>query len=483
MNQQRRQTSASITTVWRLCKRRLLSAFFMAPVVIVFCILNVLKQEVRIKSLTINAMTITDNRTPALISETIHDEFDSWLLQSFRDNNFTDSYIAYELAKHRLKKRQHEIAADFDRRPQTDPDVNAIDKLITQQQQKLNTDDGFGLADLQQLRHIVQLLSPNISTMPAGTTSTLSTLVQFNVSSKFVLQAVRVPKSGSSTLSMIGRALAGCKPDGYACCVVGCPGVETRPCRVLRACTSHRPTFPRTLSQIPEEPIISQFRHPFDRVLSAFFYIPFHRPSDDCYSLECFRRYVQSETYQNVVTKMLNGRFAYDPKTLHPSNLNIPIKSAKDRLCHQISWFGLVDMPIASQMLLYESKPFSWLRPNPVVFNLPAETIGPSTKKDFPKVNQTKEKFNENTKESYQVSRLQWKKSIELQNLVQSFNQPDYELYDFAVRLFCARVHSAGLLPLSKYFNQNPFQLCQQHYVDTAFGKYNGSQVEKMLCS
>ena len=132
-----------------MCKRRLLSAFFTAPV-IVFCILSVLKQKVRIKSLTINAMTITDNWTPAIISETIHDEFDSWLLQSFRDNNFIDLHIAYELAKHRLKKRQHEIAADFERRPQTDPDVNAIDKRITQQQQNANIDGDFGLADPQQ---------------------------------------------------------------------------------------------------------------------------------------------------------------------------------------------------------------------------------------------------------------------------------------------------------------------------------------------
>ena len=39
------------------------------------------------------------------------------------------------------------------------------------------------------------------------------------INSTRLLNSIRIPKAGSSSLSVVARALAGCRPDGYPCCV------------------------------------------------------------------------------------------------------------------------------------------------------------------------------------------------------------------------------------------------------------------------
>jgi len=414
---------------------------------------------------------------------------DSPFLSFFQGNNYTDAKIAYELAKRRRKIRLSETAGHHG----NDAHLNAIATLIIQQQQQNTTDrDDFGPDNLQQLRHIVQLLNLDISSIIMANTTIFRTLVQYSVSSRYVINLVRVPKAGSSALSMIGRALAGCKPDGFACCEKGrivkgkpflknpkaCPRIDIH-CDVLQGCSNHKATYNITVvSRMPVEPTISQLRDPFDRSLSFFFNgVGGHRAPDLCSNLDtdCFRTFIRIEKYQNILAKMLIGDSAYAPRL--SQSINETIQSAKYRLCHQLSWFGLIDMPIASQLLLYESEPFSWLQPNPVVFNLHVLESETQNKTMYSNM------FRNNTKKSYLDAKQTWRETTELQKLFKSLNQPDYELYDFTVQLFCARVESSGLLSLSKYFDRNPFDKCEQHYLNTENESYSGSQVEELLCS
>jgi len=356
--------------------------------------------------------------------------------------------------------------------------------LIIQQQENATEDDYYatiGLDNLQQLRIIVQLINPEISSSNAAF---YATLVQYSVSSQFVLNLIRLPKSGSSWTSMIGRALVGCKPDGFPCCDAGrrnraCPRVNLN-CDALKGCVNHIPSYNTTTTVmgqiIPVEPTITQFRNPFDRSLSGFFYHTIHRPRDRCFSLECFQNYTQMPKFQNIITKMLTGQFAYASDVNQFGPINETMQIAKYNLCRHMSWFGLVDMPIASQLLLYESEPFSLLKPNPVVFNLHVETENNTRKREV-----FGDMFRHNKKEPYLEAKEQWRDSIELQNLFKSFNQPDYELYEFAVSLFCARVEKAGLLQLSKYFDRNPFARCELLVSEKE--DYSGSKEEDLLCS
>jgi hypothetical protein len=90
-----------------------------------------------------------------------------------------------------------------------------------------------------------------------------------------LLNSVRVPKAGSSALSVIARALAGCGPDGYPCC--GFPGDpkgscprEDLFCPLITGCVGHHPNYQGN------ETIITSLRDPVSRTTSAFFYYPPH---------------------------------------------------------------------------------------------------------------------------------------------------------------------------------------------------------------
>ena len=151
-----------------------------------------------------------------------------------------------------------------------------------------------------------------------------------------LMHTLRVPKSGSSYLSLVGRALAGCAPDGFPCCKFpgdpegSCPRKGLM-CSRVRACTNHYPMF----SSSEQIPIVTQIRQPAKRLVSAFFYVPPHRPKTGCHSWECFQRFIATKQFRNVLTRMLNGDYAYSPGGAAFGTA--AVEKAKRRLCSQLS--------------------------------------------------------------------------------------------------------------------------------------------------
>ena len=163
--------------------------------------------------------------------------------------------------------------------------------------------------------------------------------------------------------------------------------------------------------------------------MSAFFYSPPHTSvkQGKPHNWDNFVANIETLRYRNVLTKMLNGAYAYDDfnESKHT------ISSAKARLC-SMAWFGLTDMPISSSIMVYEMSDFIELLPNQVAF--------------FGLLTQEKEK---------ETSGLRVNNSSEYKNfLATSFannggasfiikhNQNDIEVFRFAEKLFCGRLLS-----------------------------------------
>lgn len=156
------------------------------------------------------------------------------------------------------------------------------------------------------------------------------------------------------------------------------------------------------------------------------------------------------------------GFYAYSAL---PSDIPLDtiLKQAKMRLCHHISWFE--NSRNANSILLYESEPFLWIKPNPALFYLPAEEVaseqtvvraGSATKRTI----NIGLRINEN--ESYEKFKARWGQTQELIDLVKSRNHLDYDLYEFALRLFCARLQETGWLSLL-FILHDASQQQQQH--------------------
>jgi hypothetical protein len=214
-----------------------------------------------------------------------------------------------------------------------------------------------------------------------------------------------------------------------------------------------------------DEPIITAFRDPVDRLLSAFFYYPPHTnvEPDGNHSWPVFHQYVNTSKFQNVITKMLSGTYCYHAmdKGKHT------VSKAISRICSTLHWYSLTEMPIASQILLYESPVFQRLFPNPVAFGLPSiwsllEKQEPEndfvvmeeekrTKKKSTKYQQVTDDnakpkrrlaFRENKNEAYTIFRKQTFAQNNGIDLVSKFNQEDIHVYSFILEHFCARLLS-----------------------------------------
>lgn len=247
-----------------------------------------------------------------------------------------------------------------------------------------------------------------------------------------LLNSVRIPKSGSSALSVTARALAGCRPDGYPCCAFpgdpkgSCPRKDLL-CNEVTGCTDHRPDYHG------DEPVITTLRDPVSRSVSAFFY---HYPHTSVKHGEPhtwikFATNVQSPRYRNILTKMLNGAYAYNDF----DELKHTVPRAKARLC-SIAWFGLSEMPVSSSVMLYETPQFRRLLPNPVAFGLPAPDA-------------TSENVAEETGALRVNSDSEYKEFLATSftnndgaSVVRKHNEQDIEVFQFAEKLFCGRLFS-----------------------------------------
>ena len=246
-----------------------------------------------------------------------------------------------------------------------------------------------------------------------------------------LLNSVRIPKSGSSALSVTARALSGCHPDGYPCCkfpghpVGSCPRKDLM-CSLVTGCTDHRPDYDG------DEAVITTLRDPVSRSVSAFFY---HYPHTsvkhgESHTWEKFVENIQSPRFRNILTKMLSGSYSY----VGFDEVKHTVSRAKARLC-SIAWFGLSEMPVSSSMMLYETPQFRKLLPNPVAFGLQASDAAAAEhaaeKKDGLRVNSDSE-YKEFLATSFATN--------DGSSFVMQHNQHDMEVFQFAEELFCGRL-------------------------------------------
>lgn len=259
-----------------------------------------------------------------------------------------------------------------------------------------------------------------------------------------LLNSIRIPKSGSSALSAIARGLAGCHPDGYPCCKFpgnpagSCPRKDLM-CPLVTGCTDHYPNFNGN------ETIVTSLRNPVKRSVSAFFYAPPHTSvkKGQPHTWEKFIENIQNPKYRNVLTKMLNGAYAYS--SFDGSKHTVP--NAKSRLC-SIAWFGLSEMPVASHMTLYETHDFRQLKPNPVTFGVHVPA------KDSKALEENTDGLRVNDNPEYKNFLSTLFGPNDGASLVADHNKEDIELFHFAKCLFCARLFSmAGLVDEMKHAN------------------------------
>lgn len=275
-----------------------------------------------------------------------------------------------------------------------------------------------------------------------------------------ILNSVRVPKAGSSSLSIIARALAGCLPDGFPACNFpgdppgSCPRKGLM-CPMVKGHVGHRPNYDHN----DQLPIITSLRDPKKRLLSAFFYTKPHRPEPvGDHRWETFLRYITMPKYRNVITKMLSGSYSYEKF----DQVTHTVEKSKQRLC-QIHWFYIIGMEMSGRLLLYETSPFDKLIPNPVIFDLPP-FVSSQNGESKAEVDQrwlldaknesllgyviakdtTGKRHNKNSDYDTFI------KDTFVENngtsLIHQFNKEDVEVYEFAVNLTCAKLGRSGIL-------------------------------------
>ena len=245
------------------------------------------------------------------------------------------------------------------------------------------------------------------------------------------IHAVRIPKASSSFLSLLARTLAGCSPEGYPCCrypgspAGSCPRRDLD-CPLVKGCTDHFPQFADELASNDVEagPIITVLRRPAERLLSAFFYVPPHRPPDANFSWAAFVAYANERRYQNTMTRMLGaGAHAYADVPAASS-----LEAARRRLA-QLSWIGLSAAPAASTLLLYETEPFRALVPSRAAFLLGIEDAARAALRGHSR-----------------PATFTGRGAGDVESVVNSTNAADVSLYASALALFCGRLRATGLL-------------------------------------
>ena len=240
-----------------------------------------------------------------------------------------------------------------------------------------------------------------------------------------VIELMRIPKGASTHLSIAGRALAGCPHPGYPCCIKKhdgeyCPR-ENLYCALVKKCVGHGGLHE------PDDPIptITQFRDPAERLLSGFFYPEgtHNKHHKDCSTWECFEKYLADPRLRDApATKMLLGRYPYSPDRIKPGE----VEHAKLNLC-KLAWFGMIDAPLASRLLLYEMDPFDRIEPHPVLFELPPDDGGVIEPRHV-------RRNSNSTYKAFAEGEYRERGGLEL---VVSLNEYEFELYGFAWGLFC----------------------------------------------
>ena len=188
------------------------------------------------------------------------------------------------------------------------------------------------------------------------------------------LHLLRVPKAGSTALSVVARRMAGCYPAGPCCKYPGtppgsCPSPDLFKCEAeeggpLVGCTHHRAHPDELLSA--EIPSISMMREPVARAISAFNYPGIHHNSKCTGSRwaargdRCFKEYTADPRWRNVAVKMFSGCYAYsnDEACEHAGKCKCSLHTA---LAHleggKLAVVGVMELWELSMVLLHERFP------------------------------------------------------------------------------------------------------------------------------
>ena len=245
----------------------------------------------------------------------------------------------------------------------------------------------------------------------------------------FKLHLLRIPKAGSSSLSVVVRRLAGCFPAGPCCRYPGnpkgsCSAPQHSPsqlaCDKVIGCMGHNPHAEILFHPTDTILTISTIREPIARALSAFSY---HPPHTNCILGNCTNTsghlidFMHSPRYQNVAVKMLTGDHPYRSNATCRVNCHNSLRKAI-RNMETIAFMGVSELWPISMLLLH--------------IKLPYFTVDSS---DFDPYSFDSRDRREHAGIEYETfvttARLVHKTSLELQNRL------DIELYKVALINLC----------------------------------------------
>mmetsp|Transcript_26067 Transcript_26067/g.43415 ORF Transcript_26067/g.43415 Transcript_26067/m.43415 type:complete len:331 (-) Transcript_26067:1332-2324(-) len=199
---------------------------------------------------------------------------------------------------------------------------------------------------------------------------------------------IRVPKASSSSMSQVARRIAGCTPVGPCCKWPGdppgsCPSKALFQCQLegrVIGCTHHHPFYSVLLN--PLIPSLTMMRDPVSRSLSAFFYSGIHHNSD-CTNrvfhgmstmnpthlalrtnsttmglMKCFQGYASASSWQNVFTKLLNGKYAYAPvRAMADTIVSTSSLELAQRNIDKLFFVGVTELWELSLLVLFAKLP------------------------------------------------------------------------------------------------------------------------------
>ncbi len=262
------------------------------------------------------------------------------------------------------------------------------------------------------------------------------------------IHLLRVPKAGSTSLSIIARRFVGCHPPGPCCKYPGdppgsCPHRDLFNCQLQHkviGCTGHNADYETLLSNAI--PTISIVREPISRSISGFFYPNHHNMNCHADIPTCFEAYTRDTHYQNILVKMLTGQAAYSNIiTCHLMNeCNHSLELAVQNLVH-LEFIGILELWELSLLVLHMK--FPQLPPVKEEFLLYSSSNASEVSTVGGSVNTMDESHRVNRDHSYS----QFQKTAREQyyeRLIEQ-NKFDIKLYHQLLRRFCDEVRSLQL--------------------------------------
>ena len=277
------------------------------------------------------------------------------------------------------------------------------------------------------------------------------------------LNLIRVPKAGSTSLSVVARRMAGCDPPGPCCKYPGdppgsCPERGLFDCAYFRkvlGCTGHKGDAYAIRSASVSS--ITILRDPVARSISAFNYPGMHHNSD-CKGpqLQCFEAYLQDKRFSNVALKMFVGDFAY--ANVVTCNHTAECKHSLElgyHFANRFAFVGISEIWELSLLLLHHQ--FPSVPPNEAEFALGAETHSnqvvttADNSSSSSSITTTTQRWLSEVSHAYrlnnQSSYLHFAKEVRVRYPEQLHNQSRYdiELYKWALERTCSKVHDIKL--------------------------------------